>query len=292
MVKLIIDSGTDENQWFKEKYDYNFLPLTIIFEDETFLDQEEMKQDELISLLRKGHFLRTSQPSPGEVKEMLEESRKKDEEVIIVSIWKKISGTYQVIKSIVDQYKEEDPDFKISLIDCRSGSVAGTIISIQIMEMINAGYSYKEIVKQARWNAENISIYLTVADVKWLVKSGRLSGMAGAVGSALKVKPLLTVDEEKIYSDGMARGEKRIYKKMVRRLKEDTKKFSEQLYCISHVGEEKNAKKVEKLIQEEIPGARTMIFEFGAVLGAHIGIGGVAIAGLTVKPKNYILPEI
>lgn len=292
MIKLIIDSGTDQNKWFQEKYDNGFLPLTIILDGKSYLDKEEISQKELHNLLRKDKFAATSQPSPGEVKELLESYRKNGDQVIIVSVWKKISGTYQVIKSVVDEYKEKHPTFNLTLIDSNSGSVASTIISIQILEMIQAGYNYEEIVKQAKWNVEHLSIYLTVEDLKWLVKGGRLSGTAGFIGSALRIKPLLTVNDKKIYVDGVVRGNKRIYKKMVQRIKKDTQSFTNQLYCISHVGEKENAKAVEKLIKKEIPDAETMIFEFGAVLAAHIGIGGVAIAGLTKEPRNYILPKL
>lgn len=292
MIKLIIDSGTDQNDFYKEKYDYDFIPLSIIHKDQVYIDQEEIEQEELLSLLREGHFLRTSQPSPGEVKTLLEKYRLKNDEVIIISIWNKLSGTYQVIKSVVQEYQEEYPNFKLTLIDSNSGSVAATILSMQAMEMIQARYDYDEIVRQTKWNAKHLSIYLTVSDLKWLVKGGRLSNVAGFIGSALKVKPLLTVNDEEIFADGMIRGNKRIYKKMVERIKEDTESFQEQLYCISHVGELENAKRIETLIKKEIPGAKTMIFEFGAVLAAHIGIGGVAIAALNEKPDKYLMPKI
>lgn len=291
MIKLIIDSGTDQNEWFRDRFNFGFIPLTIILDGEAYLDKKEISQKELHELLRAGKFAATSQPSPGEIKEILDVYRKQNDQVIIVSVWEKISGTYQVIKSVVDEYKAEYPEFKVTLIDSNSGSVAATILSIQILEMIDAGYDYEEIVKQAQWNANHLSIYLTVEDLKWLVKSGRLSGVAGFIGSALKVKPLLTVDDEKIYADGMVRGNKRIYKKMVERIKDDSKSFPDQLYCISHVGEKENAKELEKLIKKEIPGAQTMIFEFGAVLAAHIGIGGVAVAAMTERPENYLLSK-
>lgn len=291
MVKLIIDSGTDQNDWFQDHYDVGFIPLTIILDGKSYLDKKDISQKELHASLREGNFAATSQPSPGEIKEVLEVFRKDNEQVIIVSVWKKISGTYQVIKSVVDDYKENYPDFELTLIDSNSGSVAGTILSIQVLEMIQAGYHYDEIIEQTKWNAQHLSIYLTVQELKWLVKSGRLSGVAGFVGSALRVKPLLTVNDEKIYADGMVRGNNRIYKRMVDRIKKDSHSFPGQLYCISHVGERKNAEMLEHLIKREIPEARTMIFEFGAVLAAHIGIGGVAIAAFNEKPKNYMIPE-
>jgi len=291
MIKVIIDSGADQNQWFTENYDYGFLPLSIILEDEEYLDKKDISLQELHQAMKRGKMPSTSQPSPGQVKEVLETYRQNGDDVIIVSLWKNLSGTYQSINSVVEEYKETHPEFKVALIDSRSGSVVETLIAIQAMEMIDAGYSFEDIVKQAEWNAEHSSIYLTVDDLKWLVKGGRLSKTAGFFGSALNVKPILTVNDEELYSEGVVRGNKRVYTKLVKKMKEETADFPEQIYFISHVDQEENAKKMEQQLKEEIPGAKTMIFEFGAVLAAHIGVGGVAIAALNAKPETYILPE-
>lgn len=291
MIKLIIDSGADQNTWFAENYDYGFLPLSIILKNEQYLDREEITLKELHKAMKEGEMPSTSQPSPGQIKERLEEYRKNGDDVVIVSIWKQISGTYQSIKSVIDEYKETHPEFKIALIDCRSGSVAATLIAIQVLEMIKAGYSFEEIAEQAEWNAQHISIYLTVSDLNWLVKGGRLSKTAGFVGSALNVKPIITVNDEELFSESVVRGKKRVYTKLVNKMKEETADFTEQVYFISHVDQEENAKLVEAQLKEEIPEAKTMIFEFGAVLAAHIGVGGVAIAALNSKPETYIVPK-
>ena len=290
MIKLIIDSGADQNAWFSEKYQFGFLPLSIILEGEQYLDKEEITLEELHSAMKEGKMPSTSQPSPGLIKEELEKYRKNGDEVIIVSIWKEISGTYQNIKSVIEEYKKTHPEFKVALIDCQSGSVAATLIAIQVAEMIKAGYSFEEVSKQAEWNAAHISIYLTVNDLNWLVKGGRLSKTAGFMGAALKVKPIISVNSKELYSESVVRGKKRVYTKLVQKIKKDTSDFTEQLYLISHVDQEENAKLVEAQLKEEIPKAKTMIFEFGAVLAAHIGLGGVAIAALNQKPKTYISP--
>lgn len=291
MIRVVIDSGTDQNDWLREKYDYDFLPLSIIIDNEVYLDRDEMSLEHLHSEMKEGKVPSTSQPSPGQVIKVLEKYRKNGDQVLFISLWKNLSGTYQVIKSVVDDYKEEYPEFEIELVDTNGASVAASIITIQALEMIANKYSFEEVVRQAKWNAENIRIYLTVDKLDWLVKGGRLSKAAGYIGSALNVKPILTLDDEKMYPDSMVRGNKRVYSKLVKQIKEESIKFPNQLYCISHVDQEENAENLEALILEEIPEAKTMIFEFGAVLAAHIGIGGVAIASLTKKPDVYILPE-
>ena len=74
-------------------------------------------------------------------------------------------------------------------------------------------------------------------------------------------------------------------------MQDETADFTEQVYFISHVDQEENAKMIEKQLKEQMPNATTMIFEFGAVLAAHIGVGGVAIAALNAKPETYIIPN-
>lgn len=292
MIKVLIDSGMDQNEWLIENYEYGFLPLSIIIDGEARLDREEISQEELHTAMKDNIMPSTSQPSPGQVQDALEEYRKNGDQVLIVTLWKNLSGTYQVIKSVIDEYKETYPDFQVEIVDSRSASIVQTMIAVQALEMIKANYSFEEVVKQAQWNAENNSIYLTVDNLNWLVKGGRLSKTAGLVGGALKVKPILTVNDEELYSNGVVRGNQRVYKKIVNKIKEDTDGFEEQVIYISHVGEEENAKKVEKIVHEEMPNAQTMIFEFGAVLAAHIGIGGVAIAALNGRPETYIMPEM
>lgn len=291
MIKVIIDSGADQNKWLKDNFEYEFLPLSVIIDGESHLDRHEISLEALHLAMKAGKMPSTSQPSPGQVQALLDKYREQGDEVLFVTIWKQLSGTYQMVKSTVDDYKETYPNFKVEVVDSNSATVAESIIAIQALEMANAGYTFEEVVEQARWNADHLSVYLTVDNLDWLVKGGRLSKAAGFVGGALKVKPILSLDDEKLYSTGVVRGSKRVYSRITDKIKEDIKTFTDQVICISHVDQEENARAVEELIKNEIPEAKTMIFEFGAVLAAHIGLGGVAIAALTEKPKTYIMPK-
>ncbi len=291
MVKIIIDSGADQNTWLQEKFDYDFIPLSIIVDGEAYLDRHEMSLENLHEAMKAGKMPSTSQPSPGQIQAILDKYREQGEDVLIISLWKQLSGTFQVIQSVVNDYKENYPDFNIEVVDSNSATVSETIIAIQALEMSKAGYSFEDVVEQARWNADHMAVYLTVEKLDWLVKGGRLSKAAGYIGTALNVKPILSVDDEKLYSTGVVRGKNRVYSRMAEKVKDDSASFPNQLICISHVDQEENARKLEELIKNEIPEAKTMIFEFGAVLAAHIGLGGVAVAALTDKPEIYILSE-
>lgn len=290
MIKVIIDSGGDQSQWLEDHYDVGFLPLGIILNNESYLDKQEITKEELHQAMKDGVMPSTSQPSPGQIREVLEKYHKRNEKVIFISIWQKLSGTFQLIKNTIENFKEEYPDFEAEVIDCNSASVASNLLAIQAVEMVKSGYNFTQIVEQTRDNAENISIYLAADDLKWLVKGGRLSKTAGFIGSALNVKPIITVNDEELYSQEVVRGKKRVYKKIIGKIKNDTAEFPNQLYLISHVNQEENAMEVKELLKKQIPEAEAIIFEFSAVLAVHIGLGGISIAGFKKQPETYILP--
>lgn len=292
MIRVIVDSGIDQNLWIQENYTYDFLPLTMIVNNELYLDREELDLKELHTLMKEGTRATTSQASPGQIIEVLEKYRKAGDDVIYVCLWEALSGHYQMVSQLVEDYRKEYPEFNIEVIEHNCVTVVATTVTIQILEMVKAGYSFEEIVHQAQWNTEHIEAYLTVDDLDWLVKGGRLSKTAGFVGSTLNVKPIVSIGENKLVTIGAARGKKQLYKRLVKLAKEDTQDFKNQLICISHVAEEENAQMLEQIINKEIPEAQTMIFEFGAVIAAHIGIGGVAFSCLTMEPDTYILPEV
>lgn len=287
MIKIIIDSGSDTSAWLEANYDYGFIPLSLAIEGKTYLDHIDIQTSELIEKMKAGIVPKTSQVSPGVAQEVIEGYRQQGHDVLYISIWKELSGTYSVINQIKAEYAESHPEFNIAVVDSLSGSVAGTNIAIQAMELANKGASFAEVVAHAEEVAQATKIFLTVNDMSWLVKGGRLPKAVGVVGTALNVKPILTVNDHEIYNAGLVRGQKRVYKRLVQEMQKAAGDFTDQLFLISHVDQEEAANTLAEQIRENIPGSQTAIFEFGSVLATHIGIGGLAVACLNHKPENY-----
>lgn len=288
MVKIVIDSGTDQNEWMRNNYDYDFIPLSVIMDDKDYLDEKEITLSDVHSYMLEGNFPKTSQISPANAQEVFEECRKKGEEVIYISIFKELSGTYQVAYNVIQEYKEKYPDFKIALVDSLGGAGGASLLVLQALKMAKQDYSFEEIVSQTEWNADHVDYLFTVDDMNWLAKGGRLPKAVGVVGSALKVKPYLTLGEEGIEKKGLIRGQDRVYSRMVKDVKNGIKSFKNQLIAISHVGHEDNAKMIQKKIEEAMPEAKTQIFEIGAVLAAHLGIGAIGVFYMNEKPERYM----
>lgn len=288
MIRIVVDSGTDQNQWMRDQYDYDFIPLSVILGDKDYLDEKEITLPEVHKYMLDGNFPKTSQISPDNAKRAFEACRKRGEDVIFISLFKELSGTYQVAHNVIQEYKEEYPGFKIDLVDSLGGAGGQTLLVLQALEMVKQGYSFEEIVEQVKWNAQHVKYLFTVDDMNWLAKGGRLPKAVGAVGSALKVKPYLTMGEKGIEKKGLIRGQDRVYNRMVKDVKNGVGDFKDQLIAISHVGHEENAKMIQEKIQEALPNAKSQIFEVGAVLAAHLGIGAVGVFYIDERPEKYV----
>ncbi|SDK50964.1 DegV family protein [Alkalibacterium thalassium] len=291
MIRILIDSGIDQNNYMKKTYDYDFLPLSVIINERDYLDQVELSLEDVHGYMKEGILPKTSQVSPKTVIDTLDACRERGEDVIYITIYSQFSGTYQVAQTTAEAYLEKYPNMNIAVIDSKGGSGGGALLALQAMEMAKKNEDFETIVSQTIENTEHIKYHFTLNNLKWLVKGGRLPKAAGYAGDALNIKPYLSVNETGIYLKKLVRGQDRIYKRMIKDVKKGIDSFTDQLVTISHVNDIESAKRLEKMVQEELPDVTTQIFDIGAVLAAHLGIGGVGVFYFDQKPSQYMYIE-
>ncbi|WP_256864671.1 DegV family protein [Marinilactibacillus piezotolerans] len=290
-MNIVIDSGIDQNEFMRIRYDYQFLPLSVIINEKDFLDQKEISLEQVHEYMRQGILPKTSQISPQSLLDILEESRRNREDVLYISIYSQFSGTFQVAHSLINEYKTNHPEMNVELVDSLGGSGGGALLALQAMEMAKQNVPFRTVVEQTRKNAKHIRYHFTLSDLNWLVKGGRLSRVAGAAGTALNIKPYLTVDHTGIIVKKLVRGKEKIYKKIIQDVKQGVGTFDDQLVTVSHVNDLASAQKLEEMVKEALPNASTQIFDIGAVLAAHLGIGGVGVFYFDEEPETYLYIE-
>ncbi|MFJ1626856.1 DegV family protein [Marinilactibacillus psychrotolerans] len=288
MIKVIIDSGIDQNDFMKKEYDYEFLPLSVIINVKDYLDQKEISLKQVHEYMSQGILPKTSQISPQSLLDILNDCRSRNEDVLYISIYSQFSGTFQVAHSLINEYKTNHPDMKVEVVDSLGGSGGGALLAIQAMEMVKHGLPFETIVEQTRKNAQHIKYHFTLNNLNWLVKGGRVSKVAGAAGTALNIKPYLTVDDTGIIVKKLVRGQERIYKKIIQDVKEGVGTFDDQLVTISHVNDIESAEKLKNMVKTALPHVTTQILDLGALLAAHLGIGGVGVFYFDEKPDHYM----
>lgn len=291
MIRILIDSGIDQNNYMKKTYDYDFLPLSVIINEKDYLDQVELSLEDVHGYMKEGILPKTSQVSPKTVIDTLDACRERGEDVIYITIYSQFSGTYQVAQTTVEAYLEKYPDMNIAVIDSKGGSGGGALLALQAMEMAKKNEDFETIVSQTIDNTEHIKYHFTLSNLKWLVKGGRLPKAAGYAGDALNIKPYLSVNETGIYLKKLVRGQDRIYKRMIKDVQKGVDGFTDQLVSISHVNDIESARQLEKMVKEALPDVTTQVFDIGAVLAAHLGIGGVGVFYFDQKPSQYMYIE-
>ena len=286
MTRLMIDSGCDQNEMMQANYDYEVVPLSITIEKKSYLDGEEIALETVYDYMRQGIVPKTSQISAETMMKALDKYVAEKEDVIYLALSSELSGTYNLGYQIMQSYKEKYPELKFTAVDSKGGAGGSALIALQLLQMIEKGCAYEEIVDFAKWSADHMEYHFTVSNLEWLVKGGRLPKVAGQVGTALNIRPYLNLEEGRIEVQKLIRGEKRVFKRILKDVQNGVGEFTQQTIGISHADDEEIAKKIGEKIKEIIPEANIELFKIGAVLGPHIGIGGVGVFYYNEKPER------
>jgi DegV family protein with EDD domain len=287
MIKLIVDSACDINSEITDNYDIEVIPLNITIDGVSYLDGIDIDIDTVYKHMKNGKVPKTSQVSFESVSKAIDKCISNNDDFIYLAFSSKLSCTYDFAKKIIDEYKKKYTERKMAIIDSKGGAGGNGLIALQALKMIKRNLPFETIVNQIQFMIDHIVYYFTITDLEWLSKGGRINKTMGHVGNVLNIKPYLTVKDGKMVVTKMIHGSKKTIQTLIKDVKIGTEKFSNQIIAISHADDLNAALNVEQKIKEAVVGCKTTIFEISAVLGSHLGIGGVAVFFLNEKPKFY-----
>lgn len=273
-VKIITDSTADIPEDLLKKYGIEIVPLTVNFEDKSYLDKIEISSSEFFDKLAKVDKLpTTSQASPGILVEAFEKELEKGNEIVSILISSKFSGTYG--SSIIA--KEMVGSDKIYLIDSETACLGHCMLVLEAAKLANEGLSASEIYKKIEEIKTKISIYAGVDTLKYLEKGGRLSKGAAVVGTILNIKPIIKVKSGKIESIDKVRGKAKVFKWLDDFIANNVKPQNKTVAVYYSVNEE-TANELKNLLIEKYNAKEVIIGEIGPVIGTHVGPNALAIA--------------
>ena len=142
----------------------------------------------------------------------------------------------------------------------------------------STGKSIEDVSSWVETNKKNLCHLFTVGDLNHLRRGGRLSYAKAFLGTILKIKPLLHVNVEgKLVQTGATRGRKSSLKKMVERMEKTIHNPEQQIIYISHGDCEDEIQSLKELILNTVPVKEIVVNYIGPVIGAHSGLGTIAI---------------
>lgn len=277
MIHIISDSSTLYSvEQGKEKGIF-IVPLNITVEDKSYRDFEDITSTQLLTMIEEHKIPRTSQPSLGEKIDLYNQLGK-EAQIIDITMASGLSGTYQT--AMMAKESCEHPE-NVHVIDSQTLCGPHRLMVETALEMAKTGSSAKDIVKMIVASRMQEFSFLVPVDFQFLVRGGRIRGMAATLGGALKLIPILKKGKKGVGLDKF--GVSRTYKKAVKMIVEDLKKEgidSKYTFYITHAFNEELALLFEKQIKENFVQAKVRMYPLSPSFITQGGPGCVAVQAI------------
>lgn len=217
-IQIISDGSLDLARELTEEMDIKVVPFYVSFDGETYL--KEMDELDVREFYQKmvDHpdvFPKTSMPSVDDYYQVFEPLAKEGTPMICICITTKFSGSMQSANTARDMLLEEYPDAKLTVIDATVNTVLQGLYVLEVCRLRDMGWEYDRIVERALEIRESGRIFFTIGNIDYLKHGGRIGKLTGLAGSALKIKPLITLKEGEIFNSGISRNRQKSMQKVV-----------------------------------------------------------------------------
>lgn len=280
MSKFVItaDSTVDLPKAFLEEKQVPVVSLSYIIDGATYKDGEGLTSKEFYDKIREGAMPTTSQVNPEQARDLFEPILKGGTDILHIAFTSGLSGTYNSCRIAAEELSEEYPDRKIVVVDSLCAASGGGMLLYKAIELKEQGKSFDEIVTWVEENKLHVCHDVTVDDLFHLHRGGRVSKASAVVGTIIKIKPIIHVnDEGKLIVIGKERGRKKALQTLVERMEEKSQGFENDIVMITHGDALEDAEYVKGLIQDKFGITNIMINPLGTVIGSHTGPGVIAL---------------
>ncbi|HIZ13904.1 MAG TPA: DegV family protein [Candidatus Mediterraneibacter stercorigallinarum] len=284
-IGIMTDSNCGIMPSEEKTYGIHVLPMPIIIDGETFYEGINITPEDFYKKQAAGSTITTSQPSPGDVAAMWDELLQSYDELVFIPMSSGLSSTCQTALILADDDPYRD---KVFVVDNHRISVTQALSVLDAKILAGEGKTGAEIKMILEKEALDATIYIAVDTLEYLKKGGRITPAAAAVGNMLRLKPVLTIQGDKLDSFAKARGMKSAFHTMLNAVKNDisTRLASLKAQGCLKVGIANTLMEPEKLasfkaeMQENFPDMDLVYFPLTMSIGTHVGSGGLGIGAV------------
>ncbi|MFV0380330.1 MAG: DegV family protein [Anaerorhabdus sp.] len=273
---IVVDSGSDlkEKDFTDIGVDFTVAPLKIIAEDKEFVDDDNIDVAQLIKGISDNKKAsQTACPSPGD----FVNGFSKSDNVLCFTLTGGLSGTFNSARMAKDLVLNDNPSKNIFV--CDTKSVGGHLVLMmeKALELIENNLSFNEVVSELEKYNKEIDIIFTMGSYENLIKTGRMSNLAGTIAKTLNIRLICSNTEEgKIEVVKKVRGIKSTYNKMVEMMA-NAKDLNDKKIRIHHCNNEESALYIKEKILAEFPNANITIFKCKGLTTFYAMDGGIII---------------
>lgn len=278
-IALVTDSTCDLSQELIDFYQINIVPINLNFGDSHYLDKVTIQPDQFYDLLEsEAEFPKTSQVNEQTFTNIYSHLASHYDAIISVHLSSQFSGTFS---NSVKAGKRISKEFNkpVYVIDSKNLSGALGLLVLKTAKNIESGGSAESIVKTLKEDVVESKIFVSVRDLQFMIKGGRVSKPKGLVASVLGLKPVISMDENgKSLLFGKAFSQQASLKKIFKHIEKIGRGKTIWNYIILHAHNPDGAQQAEDKMHALTGKKPVSVVNISPVIGMHAGIGTIAIS--------------
>ena len=279
-IAIITDSNSGINFEAGKEIGVRVLPMPFLIDGKTYYEEISLSQTEFFEKLESDVDISTSQPSPESVMKIWDEALEEADEVVYIPMSSGLSSSCHTALMLADDYEG-----KVQVVDNQRISVTQRQSVLDALELAKRGLTAAQIKEELERAKFETSIYIMLDTLKYLKKGGRITPAAAALGSALRLKPVLTIQGEKLDAFAIAKTKKQGVKKMISAIEDDiNSRFGgvdhmENIHMeIAHTKNPEAAEELRQQIIEKFGVKQVDLYPLSLSIACHIGPGSLAVA--------------
>lgn len=279
-ISVVTDSNSGITQKQATDLGVRVLPMPFLIDGEAYFEDINLTHEEFYHHLERDVTISTSQPAPESVMQLWEELLEESDSIVHIPMSSGLSSSCQTAKLLAQEY-----DGRVQVVDNQRISVTQSQAVRDAKELCEKGMTAEEIKDYLEKVKFDSSIYIMLDTLKYLRKGGRITPAAAALGSALRLKPVLQIQGEKLDAFTVARTKKQGVSKMLSAMENDVinrfggmENTSHIHFAVAHTKNETAAVDFAEEIKKKFGVTTVDVAPLSLSVSCHIGPGALAIA--------------
>lgn len=277
---LLIDSCCDLPVEQLTEAGIKRVSMVINLDEVEYVDdyQETFDYEKFMSTLKNGGMPTTSQINIGTYIEVFENYIGSKQPLLYLAFSSELSGSYNNAISALKMLEEENGPLPITIVDSKAASLGEGLLVEHVISLRNQSKSLDETLEWLDEMIPKLHSWVTVDDLNHLERGGRVSKTTAALGSMIKIKPIIHMDRSgKLVSVGKVRGRKKSIEKLVALTKDSIALPESQKIVIAYAGNKTDGELLKDLLEKEFPNTVVELRKMGPTIASHTGYGALAV---------------
>lgn len=289
-IAVVTDSNSGITQAQAKEMGITVLPMPFMIDGETYYEDITLSQEQFYQRLKDNSDISTSQPTPDSIMKLWDELLKEYDQIVHIPMSAGLSGSCATAMMLAG---EDEYEGKVFVVDNHRISVTQYQSVKDAMMLADMGMDGAQIKKRLEETAADSVIFVTVDTLKYLKKGGRITPAAAALGTLLRIKPVLIILGEKLDSFAKARTMKQAKTLMMNAIQKELDERLHDSECkdchlaIAHSDNEEAALEFKKEVEERFPDADIYLAPLSLSIACHIGPGSLALTATRKMEEEH-----